>query len=328
MLNNKNVLITGGGGMVGRSLVNLIKNKYPDTIITVCDIMDIDDVAIGGIYYVKADLRHFDECMRVCINKDYVFHLAGIKSSPKLTAEKPASFMVPMLQFNTNMMEAARLASVEWYLYTSTIGVYKPMSILCEDDVWETMPSKNDWFGGWAKRIGELQAEAYRIQYKKNNISIVRPANIYGPFDNFDLDTCMVIPALIRKFVDGVSPIEIWGDGSAKRDFIYTDDVAIGMLLAVEKKIIEPINLGVGVYGILSIKKLVEILKELTEYTGEVKYLMDKPMGDPVRCMDGSRADDYGFITHTNIREGLRKTIEWYKQNQNRKRYDQFKENT
>ena len=196
MFKNKKVLVTGGTGMIGRELVNLLLEK--EAIVSVASLED-NPVVPEGVSYVKADLTEFSTCMRVCEGKDYVFNVVGVKGSPKMCKEQPADFMVPMLQFNTNMMEAARRAGVKWYLFTSSVGVYHPAEVFKEDDVWKTFPSNNDRFAGWAKRIGELQAEAYKIQYDWNCISIVRPANVYGPYDNFDPENAMVIPSLIRK---------------------------------------------------------------------------------------------------------------------------------
>jgi GDP-L-fucose synthase len=242
MFKNKKVLITGGGGMIGRSLINKLIEK--EAIITIADLSDPVNLP-KEVNFVKADLRYFDQCEKICKGQDYVFNLVGIKGSPKMCLEQPADFMVPMLQFNTNMMEAARLADVQWYLYTSSVGVYSPSEIFVEDSVWQTFPSPNDRFAGWAKRMGELQAEAYSIQYKWDKVSIVRPANVYGDYDNFNPENAMVIPSLIRKSQEN-DVLEVWGDGSPIRDFIHADDVAEGIIFAVENKITEPINLGSG----------------------------------------------------------------------------------
>ena len=193
---------------------------------------------------------------------DYVFHLAGIKGSPGIVMKKAATIFVSFLRFNTNMMEAAWQCGVERYLFTSTIGVYSPAEVFYEDDVWKTFPSKNDWYGGWAKRMGELQAETYNVEHGWDKIAIVRPANVYGPYDNFEPANSMVIPSLIRRAIDGENPFTVWGDGSPVRDFIHARDVAKGMILAIEKGCGRAINLGSG--NGTSIKNLVEIiLKQL-----------------------------------------------------------------
>jgi GDP-L-fucose synthase len=254
---------------------------------------------------------------------DYVFNLVGIKGSPKMCAEQPADFMVPMLQFNTNMMEAARKSNVKWYLYTSSVGVYSPSDVFKEDSVWETFPSPNDRFAGWAKRIGELQAEAYSIQYNWNKVSIVRPANVYGDYDNFNPENAMVIPSLIRKAQEN-EVLEVWGDGSPIRDFIHADDVAQGMIFAVENGITEPINLGSG--SGFSIKEIVDMVVKHSNKSLTVKWLTDKPMGDKIRLFDMTRANNYGFYPKVSLEDGISKTTKWFIENKEilDKRYNVF----
>lgn len=320
MFKNQKVLVTGGGGMIGRSLVKFLLEK--EARITIADLTEPSDLP-KGVEYIKADLRYFDQCEAICKGKDYVFNLAGIKGSPKMCAEQPVDFMVPMLQFNTNMMEAAHRAKVKWYLYTSSVGVYAPAEVFIEDTVWNTMPSSNDRFAGWAKRIGELQAEAYGIQYGNKNISIVRPANVYGAYDNFNPANAMVVPSLIRKAQEN-DILEVWGNGSTIRDFIHADDVALGMIFAVENKITEPINLGSG-KG-YSIKEVVEMVVKYASKPLEIKWLTDKPEGDKVRLFDMTRAKSYGFDISVSLEEGIKSTTEWFLNNKEilDKRYNAF----
>jgi GDP-L-fucose synthase len=221
------------------------------------------------------------------------------------------------------MMEAARRANVKWYLYTSSVGVYSPADVFFEDDVWRTFPSPNDKFAGWAKRMGELQAEAYSIQYGFNNISIVRPANIFGKYDNFNPVNSMVIPSLIRKAQEN-DVLEVWGDGSSIRDFIFADDVANSMIQAVEKQVTEPINLGSG-KG-FTIKELVEIVVRQSGKNLEIKWLTDKPNGDAIRIMSTERAEKYGIVPTISLEKGVGIVTEWFKQNKNTldQRYNVF----
>ena len=192
---DKSVLVTGGTGLIGRPLVEmLIAAGAKVTVVS----LDDPSRAPKGCTFVKADLREFNGCMDVCKDKEIVFQLAGVKGSPAMTAKRPASFFVPTMQFSINMMEAARRSGAERFLFTSSVGVYQPAEVFYEDSVWTTFPSPNDRFAGWAKRMGELQAEAYKIEYGWDKISIVRPANVYGPFDNFDPENAMVVPSLIR----------------------------------------------------------------------------------------------------------------------------------
>jgi len=320
MFKDQKVLVTGGGGMIGRSLVNLLLDK--GARVTIADLTTPSDLP-EGVEHVQVDLRFFDNCLDICKGKDYVFHLAGIKGSPKMCAEQPVDFMVPMLQFNTNMMQAAFDANVKWYLFTSSVGVYAPADVFFEDTVWNTMPSPNDRFAGWAKRIGELQAEAYGIQYNKKNISIVRPANVYGAYDNFNPANAMVVPSLIRKAQEN-DVLEVWGDGSTIRDFIHADDVALGMIYAVEKQITEPINLGSG-KG-YSIKEVVNMVVKHSGKQLEVKWLTDKPAGDKIRLFDMAKAKSYGFDISVSLEEGIKRTTDWFLNNKNilDKRYNAF----
>ena len=323
MYANKNVLVTGGTGLIGRPLVELLLEAGAKVRVAS---LDDESRCPKGAEFVRGNLIQWDFCRKVVRDMDYVFHLAGVKGSPAMTAKKPASFFVPTISFNTNMMEAARQAGVERYLYTSTIGVYSPAEVFYEDDVWKTFPSPNDKFAGWAKRMGELQAEAYRIEYGWDKIAIVRPANVYGPYDNFDPNTAMVIPALIKRALDGENPLTVWGDGSAIRDFIHAKDVAGGMLLALENVTGQPINLGSGV-GV-TIRKIVEIIVNNMETKPEVVWDTSKPSGDKKRLMDISRASAIGFQPMLSIEEGIKEVMDWYQENRDivNKRYNVFTE--
>ncbi|MDP3724892.1 MAG: NAD-dependent epimerase/dehydratase family protein [Nanoarchaeota archaeon] len=321
---DKKVLVTGGTGLIGRPLVRMLVEGGANVRIVS---LDDPERAHPQAEFLRLDLTKFDNCLKACEGQDIVFHLAGIKGSPKMAKEKPASFFVPTILFNTNMMEAARLSDAEWFLYTSTVGVYAPAEVFHEDDVWKTFPSENDKFAGWAKRMGELQAEAYRIQYGKNNISIIRPANVYGPYDNFDPENAMVIPSLIKRAMDGENPLVVWGDGTPIRDFIHAEDVARGMMLTVEKKFSKPINLGSG-KG-CSIKEIVSIIVENMERKPEIVWDTSKPSGDKKRLMDIERARSIGFEPNISIEEGIRGTMRWYAEHKEiiGKRYNVFREN-
>jgi GDP-L-fucose synthase len=322
---NKRVLVTGGTGLIGRPLVERLVEFGANVVV-----VSLDDPsrAPHGVTFVRADLREFSNCMDACQNKDIVFHLAGIKGSPVLNQKQPASFFVPTITFNTNMMEAARRRGVKRFLYTSTVGVYAQAEVFHEDDVWKTFPSENDRFAGWAKRMGELQAESYKIEYSWDKISIVRPANTYGPFDNFDPQTAMVIPSLINRALSGENPLTVWGDGSPIRDFIYSRDVAEGMLLAVEKGVNVPVNLGSGT-GV-TIKQIAEaIVKHIPGKPVEIVWDKTKPKGDIRRLMDIKRAKKLlGFKPKYSLERGIKETIEWYLKNKGTadKRYNVFYE--
>lgn len=321
----KKILVTGGTGLIGQPLVEMLLKAGAKV-----SVVSLDDPsrAPKGVKFVRADLREFSNCMEVCKGKDIVFHLAGTKGSPLMTKTQPASYFVPTISFNTNMMEAARRQKVNRYLFTSTIGVYSPAEVFHEDDVWKTFPSENDRFAGWAKRMGELQAEGYKIEYGWDKVSIVRPANVYGPFDNFDPKTGMVIPSLISRAMSGENPLNVWGDGSPIRDFIYSSDVALGMMLAVEKGVNVPVNLGSG-KGV-TIKELAETVAKLIP-GGTIKIAWDKtkPKGDKKRLMDMRRAKKLlGFKPRYNLEAGIKETIDWFLKNKTdlQKRYNVFYE--
>lgn len=320
----KNVLVTGGTGLIGRPLVEMLVAQGAN--VTVVS-LDHPSRAPQGVTFKRADLREFSNCEAICQNQEIVFQLAGVKGSPAMTAKRPASFFVPTITFSINMMEAARRAGVSRFLFTSSVGVYSPAEVFYEDDVWKTFPSPNDRFAGWAKRMGELQAEAYKIEYNWDKISIVRPANVYGPYDNFDPANAMVIPSLIKRAMDGEKPLTVWGDGSPIRDFIHARDVARGMLLAVEKGINEPINLGSGT-GV-TIKQIAEIVAaNLPDGPAELVWDISKPKGDAKRLMDMTRANSYGFVPEISIEDGIKETIAWYAQNSHAtdNRYNAFTE--
>ncbi len=319
---NKKILVTGGTGMIGRALVEKLLSHGANVVVA-----SLDDAsrAPQGVEFQRLDLRDLPNCIAVCKGKDIVFQLAGIKGSPAMAAQKPASFMVPTIQFSVNMMDAAFRAGVERFLFTSSVGVYAPAEVFHEDSVWQTFPSPHDRFAGWAKRIAELQAEAYKIEYGWNNISIVRPANVYGPFDNFDAQNAMVIPSLIRRVCDGENPLVVWGDGTPIRDFIHCNDVADGMMLAVEKNITDPINLGSG-----SGNSIGEIAQIVAACRPGVECVFDtsKPKGDAIRLMDMTRAHSFGFKAKTPLNQGIAEVYEWYLQNKNmtENRYNAFTE--
>ena len=319
MFKNKNILVTGGSGMIGRQLVSILLAEGAS--VHVADLNKPINMSEKIIYH-NVDLKDFNNCKEVCRNMDFIFNLVGIKCSPQVCLERPAEIMGPMMQFNTNMLEAAMIANVEWYLYTSTVGVYEPAEELFEDDVWKTQPSRNDWYGGWAKRMGELQCQAYEKQYGKGRCSIVRPANVYGPYDNFDPENAMVIPSLIRKGYEN-DVLEVWGDGSPTRDFIHSRDVANGMIHLVKNNTTAPVNLGSG--SGITIKQIAEIVSK--RFDKEIVWLLDKPMGDKRRVFNVDRAKDLGFNVTVDLEDGINETIDWFLKNKDiiDDRYNVFK---
>ena len=314
MFKDKKVLVAGGTGLIGRQLVELLLLEGSNVFVS--DLKVPDNKFLNKVNFKKLDLTNYSNCVSVCEDMDYVFNLLCIKGSPKAMKERPASHFVPMILFNTNLMEAAYRCGVKKYLYTSSLAVYEPREVFFEDDVWTTFPSDNDRFAGWAKRMGELQAQAYDIQYGWSDVSIVRPANTYGPYDNFNLSSAMVIPSLVKKILDGMNPLVVWGDGSNIRDFIYSKDVARGMMLVMEKSPgpNNPINLGSGKR--YTIKDLIKIIIDKSGKNPEIIWDTSKITGDKVRVLDVSKAKSLGFEPVISLEDGIENLIEWYINNE------------
>jgi len=302
-MKNKSALIIGGMGMVGRQLTKLCAEEYDEVCVLDLDYKTPKDLP-KGVKYHQADLT-FKSNASIVADFDHVYHLAGKKGSPDTAKNSPAEYL-PMLQFDTNVIEAVGKYKPKWFLYTSSIGVYPPMEIYEEDKVWHTVPSDNDKVPGYIKRMGELSCYSIRATYGYENISIVRPANIYGPYDNFGKNS-MVIPSLIKKGVED-DEINVWGDGTPIRDFIYSEDVARGMLHMVKNKHNDTVNLGSGTGVTIS-----DIATIVSEYFKKPRiYDESKPNGDMKRLMSMRRAHELGFNPRVKLKDGIEKTIDWY----------------
>jgi GDP-L-fucose synthase len=310
---DKKVLVAGGTGLIGKPLVEMLLKQG-----AIVRIASLDDPlkASKNAEFLRLDLTDFNNCMTACKDMDFVFNLLCIKGNPKIMKEKPASIFEPMILFNTNLLRAAKKSDAKRFLYSSTLGVYPPAEIFYEDSVWNGFPSKNDWYAGWAKRMGELQAEAYEKEYGFDKISIVRPANTYGPYDDFDSENSMVIPSLIKRAFSGENPMIVWGDGSSIRDFVHSNDVARGMMLALEKGISPrfPINLGSG-KG-YSIQELLDCILNNFDNRPDVLWDTTKPSGDKKRVLDIKRAKELlDWEPEISLKQGIKEVIEWYKEN-------------
>lgn len=307
----KKILVTGGTGMIGRQVVDILMNAEAEVTI-----VSLDKIRINKkVRHLFGDLTNFELCKKITKNIDFVFHLAGIKGSIEVTKAKPASFFVPLLMMNTNVLEACRINKVKKIVYTSSIGAYSSAKIFREDQEKEGFEDEPmDMFPGWAKRMAELQIKSYKIQYGLKNYSIVRPCNVYGPGDNFDENNAMVIPSLMRRIYNRENPVVIWGDGSAIRDFLYSRDAAEGLILALYYGTNGSfVNLGSG-RG-YTIHELVETLRGFIDFN--YKFDRSKPSGFPKRVMDISRARKLiHYSPTTSLEEGLKKTWEWYIKNQ------------
>lgn len=306
-LNGATALVSGGTGLIGRQVTRLLAER--GAVVTT---ISLDEIEIyGSARHIIGDLTDFDFCMEATRGVDFVFHLAGIKGSLEVTKSRPASFLVPMLRFNTNILEAARRNQVKHLVYTSSIGAYSSAEIFVEDEGFEGDPM--DTFPGWAKRMAELQIQAYGKEFGVD-WAVVRPCNVYGPGDNFDPNNAMVIPSLMMKIRRGDSPVQVWGDGSAIRDFAYSADVAEGIVAAAQLGTRGSfVNLASGTG--YSIRELVEALQEFLPFDAE--FDASKSGGFPRRVMDISRARDWlGYDPKTSLRDGLQATWNWFIENE------------
>ena len=315
--------VTGSSGMIGREVVSMLVSRGAN--VRAIDLVD-PNLENNKFEFHKADLTSLDSCIKALKDIDYVIACAGIKGSPEACMKYPSKFFVPMVQFNTNSMAAAKSCGVKGYVYISSIGVYHPADSFQENDIWKGFPSENDWFGGWAKRIGELQADAYRIEGDWNSVKVIRPANVYGSFDNFDPKGSMVVPSIIRKVLEATDGIvTALGNGRAIRDFVHARDVARACLFVLENDIDEPINVGSG--NGCSIKELVETVISVSGKSMQIEWSDSKSGGDSIRVMDMTRAGKLGFSCQTTLVQGIRETYNWYSDNYKiaDNRFDAFK---
>jgi len=301
-------LVTGGTGLIGRQVVRLLCDAGARVRIVSLDRVNVDDRAD----HVFGDLTDLAMCKRLAKDVDFVFHLAGVKGSIEVTKAKPASFFVPLLMMNTNVLEACRVNAVDKVVYTSSIGAYPSAEIFRESDGSDGPPM--DMFPGWAKRMAERQIEAYRIQYGLTNFSVVRPCNVYGPGDNFDPKNAMVVATLMHRIHAGEDPVVVWGDGSAIRDFAFSRDVAEGVILALYHGTGEHPFLNLGSGKGYTIRELVEALHSFLKSRSE--FDIRKPSGFSKRLMDISLASEViGYHPTTTLVDGLKETWEWFVQN-------------
>jgi len=302
--NTKNILVTGGSGLIGRQVVDILAGAGACIRSVSLDRINIH----AKVEHIVGDLANLEFCKEIVRDIDYIFHLAGIQGTVQTSSSKMASHFVPTLMMNTNMLEAARLSEAKKLVYTSSIGAYAESDILRESDYKvESAPMS---FAGWAKRMAELQIHSYKIQYGIDTFSIVRLSNIYGPGDNFNPETAMVIPALMSRIFHGEDPLIVWGDGTVIRDFLYSRDAAEGIVLAIHFGTAgDFVNIGSGKGH--SILDIIIALQSFVNFN----YLFDatKPSGAPLRMMDIVKATNLlGFIPSTDLTTGLKQTWEWF----------------
>jgi GDP-L-fucose synthase len=298
------ILVTGGAGFLGRCLVERLKARSIEAFVPRS--REYDLVENGEVVRLLDDAQ-----------PDLVIHLAGIVRGIGYNQKNPGNMFYSNLMMGAQLIEQSRLHNVRKFVAIGTVCAYPKFTGVPfkEEDLWDGYPEETNAPYGLAKKMMLVQSQAYRDQYGFNSIFLL-PANLYGPGDNFDLESSHVIPALIRKCFEarrrGAPFIEVWGSGSASREFLYVEDCAEGILRAAEfYNESEPVNLGSGQE--VRIKELVTLIAKLTGFSGEVRWQSNKPDGQPRRQLDTSRAfTRFGFKAQTRLDEGLARTIDWY----------------
>jgi GDP-L-fucose synthase len=301
----KRVMVTGGAGFLGRHVVTrLVQAGVTNAFVPRS--ADYDFRQRNDVDRAIGDAR-----------PDVIIHLAAVVGGIGANRANPGRFFYDNAIMGLQLMEAARLAGVDKFVSVGTVCAYPKFTPVPfhEDDLWNGYPEETNAPYGLAKKMLLVQGQAYRAQYGFNAIYLI-PVNLYGPGDNYDPELSHVIPALIRKCVEardaGLPFIEVWGTGSASREFLYVADAAEGIVLAAERYDgADPVNLGVG--SEIRIRDLVETIVKLTKYAGEVRWDRSKPDGQPRRAIDTSRARDrFGFAARTSFEGGLARVIESY----------------
>jgi GDP-L-fucose synthase len=302
---DRRVMVTGGAGFLGRAVVRRLEEAGA-TSITVPRADTYDLRTRDGVGRALADAT-----------PDMVIHLAAVVGGIGANRENPGRFFYENAAMGIELMEGSRLAGVEKFVQIGTVCSYPKFTPVPfrEDDLWNGYPEETNAPYGLAKKMLLVQGQAYRDQYGFDVIHLI-PVNLYGPGDNFDPASSHVIPALIKKCVDardrGDDHIEVWGTGSASREFLYVEDAAEGITLAAERYDgAEPVNLGVG--REITIRELVDLIARVTRFEGDIRWDPSKPDGQPRRALDTSRARDwFGFTASTAFEDGLRATVAWY----------------
>ena len=309
------MLVAGGTGVIGIPTVKRLCALGSNvTVVSMDSESYAAKVLPSGVDFKQRDLTKLEACAEATNDQEIVLNLVGIKGSTGIGEAKVASYLVPMLWFQTNLMEASFRNGVKRFLFTSSICGYPESRIpKREETFWDGLPKQNDRIPGLAKRIGEVQGEAYMKEFGWDAVRIIRPSNVYGPYDDFNPATAQVIPALIRRVLDGEKPLSVWGTGEAIRDFVFSEDVADWILRVIaEAPPCLPLNLGSGV-GI-SLKALAEKIVSILAPDTMIEWDFSKPTGDPVRILSMEQTRKYmGELPSTSLSDGISKTALWYK---------------
>lgn len=307
-MRDKNIVVTGGAGFLGYHVVDKLK-EVGYTNILVPRSHEYNLVTHTGVKKMLHDMQ-----------PDQIIHLAAVVGGIGANRDNPGKYFYDNLMMGTQLMEQSRLYGVEKFVAIGTICAYPKFTQVPfkEENLWMGYPEETNAPYGLAKKMMLVQSQAYRTQYNFNSIYLL-PVNLYGPRDNFDPQTSHVIPALIKKCVDaknnGDNTINVWGTGMATREFLFVEDAAEAIVLALESyNSSEPVNIGAG--HEISIKDLVEKISDMVGFDGEIVWDSEKPDGQPRRSLDTERAyKEFGFKAKTTFEDGLQKTINWFKAN-------------
>lgn len=312
---NKKVLVAGGTGFTGVNVIKRLLSLGADVRATIHkkDAVLVDD----RIEYINCDLLKMEDCKKVTQGMDYVFMCAANTSGAAVIASTPLVHVTPNIIMNSQILEASYLAKVKKFIFLSSNAAYPPSADrpVREEEMFDADPY-DIYFGvAWMKRYTEILCRLY-AQKLKNPLAcvVVRPSNIYGPYDDFDFATSHMMAATIRKVVERHNPIKIWGTGDDIRDLIYVDDFIDGLFLAAEKiDSFDCVNIALG--KAYSLKQILKSALDIEGYkSADIVYDTSKPSMIPVRLIDVKKAQDIlGFKAKTDIAEGIAKTIDWYK---------------
>lgn len=305
----RKVIVTGCSGLVGIHLVKKCLEKGYEVIGV--DMRYSDDLPISDLFtFYQMDLTKTENIEQLFFYEtpDAVFNTFGIKGSPLRAKTQPVDFLYPSFKINTEIINQCAKNNI-WLVFVSSVGVYAPAEKFVEDSVWKTLPSEADWFPSWSKRMGEILLEAYKVQFNYNKWSIIRPANIFGEYDDFS-GNGTVIASQCKKIFEAENEIEAWGDGSPIRDFVYAGDVADAILDLYERELHTTINFGAGEE--ITIKSMIEQLIEISGKDISIKWDSTKPNGDLRRQMDTTKQFEIGLLPKLGFKEALKKTYKHY----------------